>query len=504
MSLTKPIAEVAETANSSTVEKSSASNPRKSYAAAVSSSVIPNPYRKMMPNDVALSPLAEGTPPTPPTAVLATQVSQEVRSYPTPPESVDPEPANIEQTTKVVSEPAKVVTGNIVSEEKFPKQVTFATNNKRNRSSEEPKKPSPSEYQALYNAGPKPKKRKEKQVPRRSSEKKVKTKGPQLPTRSSVAAKKRSKSPTPPLPDLNGTITKLSEHYNSEDVSSDDSESVDTFLKRVEGRAKKKSGVGSDSNVTSKKHSPDNYIKCKSLVTALIRTYCMKNGQYALESREGMVLGPVGKGVWRVAFFGDSQYSREMNSKRLTLLRRDYLVSDDESSDTSIQYSDVCDDDICDDNKSDDGVEIICVKKPPAKNVEVKMESSKDTTVKNEQDDDASETNMYYDFLDSDNEKRESEITRKRKLAQAKIDSFAGKRFRITAGKKANAESITWTLVKDDYQARHNLNWNRDRREHIGIRSAGIRNFLSNSDLPLAHLFLYLANPDGDATPVVA
>ncbi len=500
MSAKNPIAEVVDIPKSITVaNKSPASKLRKSYAAAVTSG-IPNPYRKVLPHNVMPSPPADPTPPTPPTAILATQVSQEVRFYPTPPESVDPKPTKEDlSVSESVTAEDKVITDNsngvqvcnIVSEEKVEKQVSLVATKKRDRSSDQPTKPSPSEYEALYNAGPTKKKRRGKQQPRKSSESAVKSKAPQLPTRASVAAKKDTKPPTPPLPDLNATITRLSSHFDSEDVhsediDSDDSESVETFLKRVRGGDEKKSPVESD-KASSKKHSSDNYIKSKALVRASIRTFCNENGRYALESRKGMVLGPIGKGAWRVAFFGDTQYSREMSSNRLTLLRNDSFDSH------------------ADDNKSDDEVKFLHVKKSPVEQPSVKQvrfkNESEDTVVKEEEDE---SDNIYWDFLDADNERKESDISRKRRAAQAIIDAQAGTRYTITAGKNRNADSITWTLVKDDYQARHNLTWNTERRQQIGIKSAGIRNFLNSSDLPLAHLFLYLANPDGDATPVVA
>ncbi len=469
---------------------------------------IPNPYTKKLPHDVLPSPpITTGTPLTPDTEMLATQVSHAVRFHPTPPDSIDPTPT-VKKPIAKIPPPAKPAAvkdtvpskshAAVVTNEKAPKEKS----GKRTRfEDEEAVKPSPSEYKALYNAGPKAKKKKKKPVPQRAKDDTRKPKGRQLPTRASVAPKKKDSPPTPPLPDLNKTVTKLAKHFNSEANDSSDDSSEAPVVLRVEKKPKAADFVPKTAQ-RQKRHSPENYIQRNSLVKSFVRKYDEKGHQYELKECQGMVLGPVGKNTWRVAFFGESSY-RDMSSNRLTLLKKDYLESSsdsgsDKSSDMAYVYSDEEGEKQLSEYDNDE-IKFLRVLQP-----DFAAAQQTQVPIKNEEQQEDSDC-AYWDYLDSDDEKKEYDITRKRKAAQARIDSQAGKRIKMTRGKD-ESDTVIWTLVADDYQNKHEFQWNRERRDEdvVGIKSVGLRHFLKNNDLPLAHLYLYLAHPDGDASPAVA
>ncbi len=223
-------------------------------------------------------------------------------------------------------------------------------------------KPAPSkEYNVLYNAGPKSKKKK-KIVPRKLP---LQPKGPQPPT-------------VPPMPGLEGTVERLAKHFDSNLSSNSDDDAVhftidlnkkqdhrsskvttkasyddttkasskvttktssdDTTKSSSKGTTKASSDdtTKSSSKITTKASSDDmtnspppktvtntggDYITRNSFVRATVRNFAEIDGTIVpFKVCEGMVIKAVNKGLWKVAFYNDLKGFRIMRSNQLTLV----------------------------------------------------------------------------------------------------------------------------------------------------------------------------------------
>ncbi len=453
------------------------------------------------------------------------------------------------------SKPASVEEGVVIYKKKHSENIS---------------KPAPGkEYQALYNAGPKLK-RKNKIVPRR------------LPTRtdkSDTRTTSTSSKSEPTMPGLNDPVRGVAKSFASVVAGlSGGDDKKKTVPRRLPSRADNKSeptmpglndpvrGVAKSGVAKSyasvewsvdnfnvdvddersddlydtsdddkkpaartmssepKKHTPGKYIRRYSFVSATLKNF-EENGKFITKKNcEGMVLGAVAKGLWRVAFENDLKGYRDMKSRQLTLIRNNTVDPDsDASSETYLspheEYLYSSGDDASKeeekDKGSEDDVEVLYVKPAPNKNIKIKQEkickagaggkrkepSSSDT----DPEPIDREVLEIIEDSDDDNDRLQEQI-RFRQQYQHRIDRSAGEQFTVSMKKKGQErQSIRWTHVRDDYQKRNNSYLCEENRRvaSMGIKSPGLRHFLRNEELPLAHLYLYLANPDGDPTPVI-